>query len=164
LHRFAAIRRFQRAVGELGVRQRNPMQTKFSIFLILLFTATSVLANPSPKYHSVRELPLDTKNLRSYVIRAWMDKIIYPHVYFREATAAEAVSWVHQKIKSLSPDGRGLSMVFQDAVPPVTTKVNLNIQNATLPEVLDLICRQIDYVWGVEPYSIDLIPRETAHQ
>ena len=133
--------------------------------LVLAFVGHQYAADSPSKYHTLRELPVDTKNLKLVVIRAKLDQIIFPHVEFKAATAAEAINWAKQTSKSVSPDGMAISFVIKcsASAPDISQiQISLDIRDASLPQVLDAICRQIDYVWGVDTYAIVLLPREEA--
>jgi hypothetical protein len=42
--------------------------------------------------------------------------------------------------------------------PPTIT---LSLRAASLPQILDAICSQVNYVWAVETYGVTIVPAES---
>lgn len=97
-------------------------------------------------------------------VRAYMDTIIFPEVSMSRASFPEVIEWIRYHVSQYAPasvpaDRRGIS-IFLKQRPGVRELFSVSLRSATLPQVLDAICKQHHYIWCVEPMILSITPRE----
>ena len=83
-------------------------------------------------------------------VRAYMDTVIFPRVLLSHVPLAEAVNWVMDHVSeyasaSTSENRRGIGITLRPR-QGVQEFVSVSLQSATLPQVLDAVCKQHHYV------------------
>ncbi len=98
-----------------------------------------------------------------------MDTIVFARVSLSHVSLSDAIGWIHDHIAESAPastpeNGRDIGMTL-GRQPDAQEFVSVSLRSATLPQVLDAICKQHDYVWCVEPMTLSITPQKakTAH-
>ena len=97
-------------------------------------------------------------------VRAYMDTVVFPRVSLSHVSFPDAIEWVQHHIAESAPastpaEGRGIS-TFLKQRPGAREFFSVSLRSATLPQVLDAICKQHHYVWCVEPMILSITPRK----
>ena len=137
------------------------------LHVVAVFTVA--IATAGEPYRTTRERTAKLsgeQQARVRRVRTYMDLVMFPKVSLSGVSFREAVEWVTHNTSRHAPDSvpaerRGISTVskFREGKPEL---VNVSLQSATLPQVLDAICAQHDYVWCIESYALSIVPREQA--
>ena len=92
-----------------------------------------------------------------------MDSIVFPKVSLSGVCFMDAINWVQQQSREHTPasvladtGSIGMTIVLRQGVKET---FDVSLRAATLPQVLDAICAQHDYVWCLEPYALTIIPK-----
>jgi hypothetical protein len=143
------------------------MKTLFHVASLVVVFAGTASAEP---YISTNERLSDAPResseqwARIRRVRAYMDSIVFPEVALSNVPIRDAVAWVtrhtpeHAKA-SVPVDRRGISTVARNREPE-RERVTVSLHSATLPQVLDAICAQHNYVWRVDPFALTIDPEE----
>lgn len=147
------------------------MSLRTFLQLVAISSALAAMHAGEP-YRTTRERTVKKTSLslddhaRLRRVRSIMDTVVFPKVSLLGVSFREAVHWVTIETPRHVPgavpsDQRGFSTVvrFRESAAEM---VNISLQSATLPQVLDAICSQHDYVWCLESRAISIVPREKA--
>lgn len=69
------------------------------------------------------------------------DKILFPSVYFRATSVAEALEFLRVKARDLAPKGQAPNIVAGEGVIDPNTRVTLYAEKITLTEALEIVAR-----------------------
>jgi hypothetical protein len=89
-----------------------------------------------------------------------MDATVFPVVSFRDTPIQEVIDWVAHRSADHSPRRLPMGTVLKRREEPQPT-ITLSLRAATLPRILDAICSQVGYAWGVETYGLAIVPAES---
>ena len=138
---------------------------KTLLHLVLCFVALGSLSAREPyRTRCEREFNPGQQTDVQRQVRAYMDVVVYPRVSLSHVPFSDAVSWVQDRIRSHAQvsdpaDRCGIS-IFLKRRQGVREFVSVSLRSATLPQVLDAICKEHHYVWCVTPMILSITPGE----
>ena len=94
-------------------------------------------------------------------IQRKLERIIIPKLEFKEATIAEALSFLRKKSVELDPDEPKTGVIIQikfDETPVADTRVTVSLSNIPLSEALHYVTGLANLRFKVEPYAVVVVP------
>ncbi len=111
----------------------------------------------------VRRFNVDAKDAGGgSKIQRKLERIIIPKLEFKEATIAEALSFLRKKSVELDPDEPKTGVIIQikfDETPVADTRITVSLSNIPLIEALKYVTGLANLKFKVEPYAVSVVPQ-----